>query len=176
MRAFGQVNRKRGAVSAAAHAVVAGAVGAADDQRDLRHGRAGHRGDHLGAVLGDAAGLVVASDHEADDVLQEQQRNAALAAQLDEVRGFERALRIEDALVADDADRHAAEMREAGDDGGAVELLELVELGAVDQARDHLAHVVLLLEVDRHDAVELGRVVERLARLASAECRLSFCC
>ena len=39
---------------------------------------------------------------------------------------------------------------------GAVERLELVELGAVDEPRDHLAHVVLLLEIDRHDAVELA--------------------
>ena len=55
-------------------------------------------------------------------------------------------------------------MREAGDQRGAVERLELVELGAVDEARDHLAHVVLLLQVGRHDAVELGRVIARLAR------------
>ena len=46
----------------------------------------------------------------------------------------------------------------------AVELLELVELGAVDQPRDHLAHVVLLAHVGRHDAVELGCFVARLAR------------
>ncbi len=44
---------------AAAHAVVAGAVAAADDDGELRHLRAGHRGDHLGAVAGDAAGLVL---------------------------------------------------------------------------------------------------------------------
>ena len=107
------------------------------------------------------------ADHEADDVLQEQQRNAALAAQFDEVRGLQRAFGKQDAVVADDADRHAVEMREAGDEGGAVQRLELVELGAVDDARDHLAHVVLLLEVDRHHAVELGDVERRLARAIS---------
>ena len=42
--------------------------------------RAGDRRDHLGAVLGDAAGLVLAPDHEARDVLQEHQRDAPLAA------------------------------------------------------------------------------------------------
>ena len=36
------------------------------------------------------------------------------------------------------------DVREAGDQRGAVERLELVELGAVDEPRDHLAHVVLL--------------------------------
>ncbi len=92
-------------------------------------------------------------------------RDAALAAQLDEVRGLERALGIENAVVAEDADRNAVQVGEAGHQGGAVELLELVELGGIDQPRDHLAHVVLLLEVGRHDAVELGGVVGRLARL-----------
>ena len=41
--------------------------------------RARHRGDHLRAVLGDAARLVLAPDHEAGDVLQEDERDAALA-------------------------------------------------------------------------------------------------
>ena len=57
-----------------------------------------------------------------------------------------------------------AQMREAGDERRAVERLELVELGGVDQPRDDLAHVVLLARVRRHDAVELGRGELRLAR------------
>jgi hypothetical protein len=42
----------------------------------------------LAPSLGDAFVLVLAADHEAGDVLQEQQRDAALAAQLDEVRAL----------------------------------------------------------------------------------------
>ena len=100
--------------------------------------RAGDRRHHLGAVLGDAAGLVVAADHEADDVLQEQQRDAALAAQFDEMRCLERAFGKQNAVIAEDADRHAVEMRETGDQRCAVKLLELVEFGAVDQPRNRL--------------------------------------
>jgi hypothetical protein len=37
----------------------------------LGHLRGGDRGDELGAVLGDALGLVLAADHEARDILQE---------------------------------------------------------------------------------------------------------
>jgi hypothetical protein len=59
------------AVGAAAHAVVAGAEAAADDHGELRHLGGRHCGDHLRAVLGDAAVLVLAADHEAGDVLQE---------------------------------------------------------------------------------------------------------
>ena len=69
--------------------------------------------DHLGAVLGDAAGLVVAAHHEADDVLQEQERHAALAAQFDEMRGLERAFGKQNAVIAEYADRDAVDVREA---------------------------------------------------------------
>ncbi len=72
----------------------------------------------------------------------------------------------EDAVVAEDADRNAVDMGEAGHQRRAVKLLEFVEFGCIDQARDHLAHVVLLAQVRRHDAVELGRVIRRIARLA----------
>src|SRR6185369_16928975 len=53
------------AIGAAAHAVVAGAVAAAHDHRELRHVHRRDRRHHLGAVAGDAAGLVFAADHEA---------------------------------------------------------------------------------------------------------------
>jgi hypothetical protein len=87
----------------------------------------------LAPSLGDAAGLVLLADHEAGDVLQEQQRDIALAAQLDEMRALQRALAEQDAVVGDDADRHAPDMGEAADQRRAVERLELVELRAVDQ-------------------------------------------
>ena len=120
-------------------------------------------------------GLVFPADHEAGDVLQEQQRDAALAAQLDEMRALERAFRKQDAVVGDDADRHAFEMREAGDQRGAVELLELVEFAAVDDAGDDLAHIILRGQRRRDDAVELGRD-RRAARRGSrrSECPAIF--
>ena len=61
-------------------------------------------------------------------------------------------------LLARIADRVALDPREAADERLAVERLELVEAGAVDEARDQLARVDLLAEVGRDQAVELGRV------------------
>jgi hypothetical protein len=58
------------------------------------------------------------------------------------------------------------QVREPGDERGAVVLLELVELRGVDQACDQLSHVVGLACVGRDHAVELFRRVGRLARLA----------
>ena len=154
------------AVGAAAHAVVAGAEGAADQHGDLGHLHGGDRGHHLRAVLGDAAVLVLAADHEAGDVLQEQQRNAALAAQLDEVRALLRRLAEQDAVVGDDAHRVAVELGEAAHQRRAVARLELVEARAIDHAGDDLAHVEGLAGVAGDDAVDLFRVVQRLLALA----------
>ena len=73
--------------------------------------RDGHH--QLGAVARDAAGLVLGADHEAGDVLQEDERHAALAAELDEVRALLRRLGEEHAVVREDPDRVALDAREA---------------------------------------------------------------
>src|SRR4051794_27628836 len=115
-------------IGAAAHAVVAGTIAAADDDGELRNARGRHRRHHLGAVAGDAFALVLASHHEAGDVLQEYQWHLALAAQLDEVRALLRRLGEQDAVVGDDAHGHALHLREAAHERRAVARLELVEL------------------------------------------------
>src|SRR5687767_14274535 len=97
---------------------------------------------HLGAILGDAAALVLLADHEAGDVLQEQERDAPEAAQLDKVGRLQRRLAEEDTVVGDDADEESVDAREARDQRRRVPLLELVEPRTVDNARDHLAHVI----------------------------------
>src|SRR3546814_1846595 len=80
------------AIGAATHAVIARAEAAADQHGDLRHLRRGDGRDQLCAVLRDALCLIFAADHEAGDVLEEQQRNAALAGKLDEMRALQCAL------------------------------------------------------------------------------------
>ena len=141
------------AIGTAAHRVVAGAETAADDDGELRHVRAGDGGDHLRAVLGDA-GLsyflptmkpVMFCRNTSGMLrwLQSSMKCAPFSARFGE----------QDAVVGDDADRIAVDMREAGDQGLAVARLELVQLAAVDDARDHFADV------------------ERTARVLSARCR-----
>ena len=87
IRALGHIHSWRGD-SPAAHAVVAGAEAAADDDRELGHLRVGDGHDHLRAVAREAAVLVLPADHEPGDVLQEHERDPALAAQLDKVRAL----------------------------------------------------------------------------------------
>ncbi len=65
--------------------------------RARRHGI-----DQLGRMLGDAAALGLGADHEAGDVLQEQQRDVALVAQLDEVRALDRGFGEDRPVIADD--------------------------------------------------------------------------
>src|SRR2546430_1897601 len=90
-------------VRAASHAVVPRAKAAPDDHCELRDDAAGDGGDHLRAVLGDAARLVLLADHESADVLEEDERHAALIAELDEMRRPERRLAEQNAVVRDDA-------------------------------------------------------------------------
>src|SRR4029450_2602958 len=109
------------------------------NDRKLRDVGAGGRHHELRAVTRDASSLVLRPDHEAGDVLEVDERNAALGRQLDEVRALLRGLREEHAVVGEDADREALDPREAADERLAVELLELVEPAPVDDAADQLA-------------------------------------
>ena len=118
-------------------------------------------------MLGDPSGFVLATDHEARHVLQEHQGNTAAVAELDEVCGLEGRFGEEHAVVGDDPDRVPVQMSETSHERGAVLGLELVELTAVDQSRDHLVHVVGLAWIGGHDRAQVGRGVERLDRFAN---------
>ena len=141
-------------VGATGHRVVAGAEAAADEHRELGHLGRGDRGHELRAVLGDAGLLVLAADHEPGDVLEEDERDPALAGELDEVGALERRLAEQDPVVGEDRDRVALDVGEAGDQRLAVERLELVEPRAVDEPGDDLA------DRDRPARIERDRAVE----------------
>ncbi|MNN06427.1 hypothetical protein D3C81_1192170 [compost metagenome] len=115
-------------------------------------------------MLGDAAGFVLLADHETGDVLQEQQRDATLAGQFDEVRAFLRRFREEDAVVGQDRHGVSVQVGKAAHQGGTEQRLEFIEHRAVDQPRDHLAHIEGLLGVGRDHAVQLFAAVQRRHR------------
>jgi hypothetical protein len=69
-------------------------------------------------VLDDPLLLVLLADHEAGDVLQEHERHVALVAELDELRALLRALREEDPVVREDADRVTVDVGPAADELG----------------------------------------------------------
>lgn len=86
----------------ATHAIVARTVAGANDDGEFRHVSARYGVDELCTVFGDAAGLGVFADHETTNVLEEDERDVALGAELDEVRALETGFAEEDAVVADD--------------------------------------------------------------------------
>src|SRR5258708_19949751 len=90
--------------AAPAHAVIAGAEGSAAIDRDLRHGGRGHGLDHLRPMLDHAGFFVSLADHVAGGVVEIKQRRARLAAGLNKMRRLVRAIRIERAVIGDDAD------------------------------------------------------------------------
>src|SRR5260370_26867324 len=151
-----------------AHAVVAGPKAAADDHGEFRHGGGRDSGHHLRAVLGDAGRLVFAADHEAGDVLQKDERDAALRAQLDEMGALQCAFREQDAVIGENTDRVPPDPSEAAHQGLAVEPLELVEFAAVDEAGDTLAHLVRPPRVGRYAPVDLFGSADPIAAPALA--------
>jgi hypothetical protein len=115
--ALGQATIRSGSYARPVHHVVAGAVGLAQHDGDLRHGRVGDRVEHLRAVADDAAGLDLRADHEAGHVHEEDERDAERVAQVDEPRDLVGRVVVEDAaellgLRGDDARRAPAEAAE----------------------------------------------------------------
>ncbi len=158
--------QKARAVGTAAHAVVACTIGAADHHGEFRHRCGRNRRHELCAVAGNAAGFVFLADHEAGDVLQEQQRDVSLAAQFDEMRSLQRAFAEQYAVVGDDPDRVSPDVRKAADQRLTIEFLEFLELGAINDARDDLADIERLAGIGRHDTVDFLAIEQRLARLS----------
>ena len=149
-----------GLVRAAAHHVVAGAVGLAQHDRDLRDGGVRGRVQHLRAVADDPRLLDLGPDHEPGDVHQVDERDAERVAEVDEPRRLVGGVVVEDpaellGLVGDDPGRTAAEPRQARDDRLRALRLEVEVDAVVDDPADHLVHVVRL-------AVRVGEHVEQL--------------
>src|SRR5439155_11694959 len=90
------------------------------------------------------------------DVLEEHERDAALAGELDEVRALEGGLGEEDPVVGEDPDGPPVEMGEPAHERLAVALLELVEAAAVHEASDDLTHLEAPPRIGRHHPVETG--------------------
>eukprot|EP00166_Cyanidium_caldarium_P001712 ctg_1879.g566 len=137
----GQHEQKTRRIRPPAHAVIAGAVTAADDHAQFGHRGARHRVHHLGAVLGDAAPLGLSAYHETDHVVQEEQRHVPLFTQLDKVGALLGRLAEQHALVGHDAHCVAVKVRPPGHQRAAVARFELVQLRVVHQPRHHLIHV-----------------------------------
>ncbi len=143
-------------MGAPAHRVRTRAERASDHDGELGHRGAGDGVDHLGAVLGDPARLVLAADHETGDVLEEQERDAALGRKLDEVCALERRLGEQHPVVGEDPDALPVDAGEAGDERVRRESrLELGEATAVGEAPDDLVRVVGDGELHPDDIGEL---------------------
>src|SRR3546814_10374783 len=85
------------------------------------------------------------------------------------MRALQGTLAEQYAVVRQDRHWHAPDAGEAANQGGAVERLELVELRSVDDAADHLVHIVRRAHVVRDDAVKFLRIELRLYRLGDVE-------
>lgn len=149
-------------VCPATHTVVSSTVASTDNDGELWDISAGNGCDELGAVLCDAFTLGSGADHEAGNVLEEDQGDAALGAEFDKVSALLAGGGEKNAVVGDDADFVAVDAGEACDESGAVVAFELGEVRAIDDAGDDFTDGKGLAQVSGCDAEELFRVVERL--------------
>src|SRR3546814_5657384 len=85
------------------------------------------------------------------------------------MRALQGTLAVQYAVVRQDRHWHAPDAGEAANQGGAVERLELVELRSVDDAADHLVHIVRRAHVVRDDAVKFLRIELRRSEEHTSE-------
>src|SRR5262249_53379654 len=107
--------------------------------------------------------------HKAGDILQEDERNAALTHQLDEMRTLECAFRKQNAVIGKNANRITPNPGSPANERLAIELFELIELRAVNNPRDHLTHTIWPADIGLHDAIEFFAGIEGLARDGNVE-------
>src|SRR5262249_7568856 len=93
-------------------------------------------------VLDDAGLLVLGADHVPGGVLQEDQGRPRGVGELDELRRLLRLRGEQDAAgVGEDPDREAVQAAPTAAQRGAVRRFELVELAAIQNARQDLARI-----------------------------------
>ena len=130
MRLLGQVNRKRGRIGAAAHAVIAGAEAAADQHGDLGHLAVATAVTSLAPCLAMPSASYLPPTMKPEMFCRNSSGMRRWQASSMKCAPFSALSREQHAVVGQDRDRHAPDMREAADQGRAVERLELVELAS----------------------------------------------
>src|SRR5262249_60141479 len=80
------------------------------------------------------------------------------------MRALERRFGKQDAVVRDHADQVAKQAGETAYQRSAVERLELVELAAVQDTSQHLAHVIRFARIRRDQTVDFLRIIGRVSR------------
>ena len=167
--------------------------GGALAERDLHHRQlAGLDGiDQALAEAEELGALRVVADVDTGGILDPQHRDSVTGAEGDKLVHLDEALAIQLAanahrltvgrhlilgvvhqhtlIVSDNADEQTVDLGKAGDHLGAVAVLILHELGAVEKTREDLDHVVGALLVERNDAVEVVGVEQGLLGIVNAE-------
>lgn len=80
-----KIEVRRGFRKYTPHSIIAGSGTGAEDDGKLRHIGTGDSRDELGAMLGNTTFFRVGADHEAANVLQKDEWDLALRAELNEV-------------------------------------------------------------------------------------------
>ena len=77
------------------------------------------------------------------------------------MRALLRRFAEQNAIVGDDANWHAFDVRKTADQGAAEPCLEFIEIRSIDDTRNDFAHVIRLAGVGRYHAVQLAGFITR---------------
>ena len=78
------------------------------------------------------------------------------------MRALEGGFGKQDAVIGDNPDRVSVQMGKAGHQCLAIQRLELIELRAIDDARDHLAYIIGFADIGIHHAIEFFGRIKRI--------------
>src|SRR5690242_2251930 len=157
-----------------AHDIISTTVRLARNDGQFRNGRLAISKEKLGSMLDDAAVFLCDAREKSRNILERHERNVERIAEPDEPCSFERCIDIEHAcqhggLVCNYSDAEAAEVGKTANDVLRILTLHFVELAIVDDAVDHLVHVVRLVRVVGNDVEQ--RLIPPIARIRSGAAR-----
>ena len=116
--------------------------------------------DEFGALFCNASMFYSAAYHKTCNILKENERDSALATELDKVGAFLRAFTKEDAIVGEYTDMMAHDGGKAADECLAIEGLEFVKLTSVEETRKYGIDRKCFFRICRDQVEQLFWVIE----------------
>lgn len=151
------------AVGSSAHSVVTSSIWSSDDACDLWNTCCWNSIDHFSTMLCNTLMLVFLSNHKTSDILQKDQRNFSLWANLNKVGTFLGAFTEKNTIVGYNTDLLVVNSTETSQKSWAIFAFILMEFRTIQNSCQHLSHIESLLVVRRDNVIEFFSIVKRLS-------------
>ena len=102
------------------------------------------------------------ANHEAGNVLKENEWNPALATQFDKVCTLESRFRVKHAVIGDNPNQSSGKFREGTEQCCAIERFKFIKIAAIYDTADNFSHIVGFAGIRWDDAVKFVCRIERI--------------